>query len=80
MQRDRPKGSLPFFSPFPSLRCPYYVKALNRLSERLSYNLEAQQRYIRTSECGLLVGVAEMTLQSLQCNSKASRMRRNWTQ
>ena len=72
MQRDRPKGSLPFSSPFPSLRCPYYVKALNRLWERLLHNLEAQQRYIRTSECGIPVGVADMTFQSLHCNSNAT--------
>ena len=80
MQRDRPKGSLPFSSPFLSSRCPYYLRAPNRLSERLLHNLEAHLGYIRTSECGVLVGVADMTLQSLHFNSKASRMRRNWTQ
>ena len=57
MQRDRPKGSLPFSSPFPSLRFPYYLKALNRLSERLLHNLEAHLGYIRTFKCGIFIGV-----------------------
>ena len=70
VQRDTPKGSLPFSSPFPSSPCHYYLKALKDCYIILKLS---NATYVRLSVV-CVVGVADMTLQSLQCNSKASRM------